>query len=476
MIQDSKKSKNMVKKNRQILLFLTLLLSLSSSTLSQQTPNNLKISDLSNVFALAKPPNPKISNYTFLITKPSDSVYIFYGQQYIQEFANPYKNGFKRFKLTSNLTQSAYIGTSEDGITYMVNYLNSGEVGKTDEFKKEIKKISLLDKILDYSNPDSSTSYGYFTSEMDLYRLTISDKASSFYTKILEKVKIHSAVSIRTSKEASIAFAIYATEDDKNTVKFGGNAFFMDPNNLKEVKTTLQSSFIDTLNDLGGDIGELKLRYLMDGSDKPKIEVTLVSGDFKKVINTQCHMEYKGEIATPEIIFECGEREQYTPDDSYSSFYCDSSKDYVLCGGNVKDSNTQHIEIFLKKDGKYKGDGASISTINLDNSNIPKIDPKKAFEIENYDDNMILYISPNSRKATFASVFDEIEKDNESFWRMLFVLSIGLIVFLIVGTSFAYSASKKVDFGKELEEMEKDETHVYHVEDFEVDEEEKMNE
>lgn len=122
-------------------------------------------------------------------------------------------------------------------------------------------------------------------------------------------------------------------------------------------------------------------------------------------------------------------------------YNCDVTSDYLVCAGfNGKsfpseyvNSIKTHLHIIRRKDGSLKGNGKTLTKISLNDKSYPNLLPRNQFVVQNYEDNIISYIEPYSRKIKTVSLFSIEDAENAAFWKFLLWGSFAIISFLVLG-------------------------------------------
>ena len=129
--------------------------------------------------------------------------------------------------------------------------------------------------------------------------------------------------------------------------------------------------------------------------------------------------------------------------------------DYLLCMGNnggvipyeySLGTNTW-LHVIRRKDSTLKGDGKSVTTFPLNDSLYPPVLPKNQVVVQNYAENIMTYIEPNTRRLVTGSVVSIEDMENKQFWTVLSFGTVGILLFLTVSTLAGkkYGAEKDWD-------------------------------
>lgn len=411
-------------------LILLSGLSLASNDY-ERVPEGIK-----NVISVVK---TKATNFTSLLTDPFNSVYIFYRDQMIEEFKNPQGTGIVDFQLASNLTQSTYYYKTKNKKSFFLTRTQTQNSSYT--FDKEIDDAQLLERVSVYDDLESSTTFGFMRSQSILYLLTLSENLKeNYFLSLGQGVQKFDSLSFGVyvgQQRVRMAFSLHYN----NKMDVGAYCFLMDPVSpqgrqvgvvLDEKLTGLKSEF--------EDMSEINVR-LVDGSgsDGVELDVLIAGNDNQKIVNLKCKADYNEQMM---LNVSCGDPGVYSLGPGYGNLKCDSTQDYILCSGFQDKLTRNRVEVFLKIDGVYNGDGEPITnlrTVEFQNGD------QEFFQVENFKENEIIYIDRVSKQAAITSVHTEIEKINASFWSTFFVMLVCTLVLLTTGIFFAVSAGHKFE-------------------------------
>ena len=219
-------------------------------------------------------------------------------------------------------------------------------------------------------------------------------------------------------------------------------------------------------------------------SDLSKVQVTMVQNGFSDVddmvdqtgtISLQGRVSNKGEVILDAVVpLDKGIRHfsfkvetvqatfsatlistQYYEIKPLDNYTCKLTMDYLLCMGNnggvipyeySLGTNTW-LHVIRRKDSTLKGDGKSVTTFPLNDSLYPPVLPKNQVVVQNYAENIMTYIEPNTRRLVTGSVVSIEDMENKQFWTVLSFGTVGILLFLTVSTLAGkkYGAEKDWD-------------------------------
>lgn len=165
------------------------------------------------------------------------------------------------------------------------------------------------------------------------------------------------------------------------------------------------------------------------------------------------HLKFEVTGAEDNFVIQNVTQEKYDFS-NLEAYECSLTVDYIVCGGynsmNFPYAYTNKVDTWLhiirRKDGALKGDGKTITKFPLNDNVYPNILPKNQFTVQNYEDNIISYIEPSTRKIVTCDIFAIEDKENAKFWTFLLFGSFIIISFLVFSVLLGRKYGNETDW------------------------------
>ena len=462
------------------------------------TDNETTLCDVNDVYYLSKPDNPWQSNYTVALQAPYTSPKIFYQGELakIAEQKNNLIPAQYQISVNNSFVNSLSVTINNVVVMHSYSFASGAQTSLNLDENLIPEKVKLLDGIMKNDNSsgpkkdwdrlitcalvqDSSKNLilaGFQTGDNHLFYAdwaAVQGKNGQF------RYLNYDAITLPVdSGVISAGKLILVLRDETDSSGANQNLSFeavvqIDSIDALQVPLSVQKAEISQgakltkilKNHLNSSF--ISLKHFHGNNDW---ELVLVNQNLTQITNIYGNFSLKT-AQTPNLVLEASSQYTYNISHKFEYIGCDSTHDHIICSGKLKkapknsqnpqipqpeatlsavpeEDNNGVLDIYDKTDGDLHGIGKVSKTIQLPDASSPPLDFRFGFAVQNYQDNIISFIQPGKRSVQTISIAGEIDSMNRGYWKVFWVMSVCICLFLGLGIVLAYNAGKRVDWGQ----------------------------